>query len=205
MVVVDLEAIEFQGQTVPHQDRGALEAESPATFVLDGDPTVLIQLFEGEEGGEEKADDQLIGVNNPPVDVRPSSEDDEFDWNWDWREGDPVEQGSYPSVRGEDGQEKPFSEAEEWVLYVEVYPPAASGPAAGQQPAMNDNWERDETTVQNGSKNDPVSELEAGVGEKGERLARNGQASNGQGGHQDDAQNSEIEQQAHINESSSRV
>jgi capsular polysaccharide biosynthesis protein len=204
MAVVDLEAIEFQGQAIPHQDGGAFEAQSPAAFVLDGDPTVLMQIFDDEQGDEEKANDQPIGVNNPPADMRPRSEDNEFDWDWDWREDQPSEQDSDPSVRAEDGQEEPFSEAEEWVLYVEVYPTTASESAAGQQPAMNENWEWDETTVQNGS-NDPVSELEAGVGEERGRPTSNGQASNGQGGHQDDAQNSEMGQQAHIDESSSRV
>jgi hypothetical protein len=169
---------------------------------MDGDPTVLWQPFDGGQGDEEKANDQLIGVNNPPSDMRPSSEDYEFNWNWDWPEGEPAEQGSDPSVRGKDGEEKPFSEAEEWALYVEVYPPATSEPGAGQQHAKNGNWEWDETKVQNGS-NEPVSELEAGVGEEGERPTSNGQASNGQGGHQDDAQNSEMEQQPHIGTASS--
>ena len=81
------EAIEFQGQAIPHQDGGAFEAQSPAAFVLDGDPTVLWQPFDGGQGDEEKANDQLIGVNNPPSDMRPSSEDYEFNWNWDWPEG----------------------------------------------------------------------------------------------------------------------
>jgi hypothetical protein len=171
---------------------------------MDGDPTVLIQLSEGEEGGEEKADDQPIGVNSAPADMRPSSEDYEFDWSWDWREDQPGEQDSDPSVRGEDGQDEP-SEADEWVLYIEAYPPAASECALGQQPAMNEKRKWDETTVQNGSKNDAVSELQAGIGEEGERPTSNGQASNGQGGHQDDAQDSEMRQQAHIDEGSSRI